>query len=899
MSVRLPTLRGRRLLAPEVVQSSAMDCGPAALKSLLDGFRIHVSYGRLREACHTDIDGTSIDAMETLSCELGLEAEQVMIPRDHVLLPEAANLPALAVLNSPMGGAHFVVIWRRLGPWVQIMDPARGRLWLTADALSNQLYVHSTLVSAQAWRAWAGTPAFLAPLRRQLRGMGLSRRQCEAQINRALSDDSWRALAVVDASARLISTLRRDGAITQADAGPAFSALVDQETSDPATSAIPHTFWTARPSPSQDGIDRIRLEGAVLVRVTGLATPRPPDARTAPMLTSAPEMQAAIEEAPVRPLTYAFRLLRADGLLGPGVFAAALAVAVAGLLLEALLLRSLLDVGLYLRTVEQGVAAGLALAAFAGLMLALEFGLGSAEQRAGRRLEGRLRIAFFDKIPRLPDAYFRSRPVSDMAERGHHIHVLRVLPRLAVRMLRLGLELGVTTLAIAWLAPGLAGLAVLGAVLAVAIPSWGHALLADRDLRVKTHTGALARFQLDALLGHTAIEAHGAAGTVEREHEQLLQEWIRASLSLQRGSVALEAAQMLIGFGLVGWMVFAHVGAGEAGATLLLVYWVLNLPALGYELSLYAREYPAHRSALLRLLEPLGAVDAEPAATPGLPPTRSSAAVRLNAVGLSVKVAGSPVLEGLDLNIDAGSHIAIVGPSGAGKSTLLGLVLGWHRPAAGEFLIDGQPVSTCDLDAIRAETAWVDPTVRLWNQSLLDNLRYGCDTPLPLAPVLETAGLLPVIAKLSEGLATSLGEGGALLSAGEAQRVRLARAMLRPNPRLVVLDEPFMGLERDRRRALLTDARQRWSSATLLYVTHDVGEARSFDRVIVIERGRIVEDGDPRLLTLMASSRYRRLLQAQESVHARLNSGAEWRRIRVQDGRVVQVVGNAGIEQTA
>jgi ATP-binding cassette subfamily B protein len=165
--------------------------------------------------------------------------------------------------------------------------------------------------------------------------------------------------------------------------------------------------------------------------------------------------------------------------------------------------------------------------------------------------------------------------------------------------------------------------------------------------------------------------------------------------------------------------------------------------------------------------------------------------------------------------------------------------------------------------------------------------------------VLEAAGLLPVIAKLPDGLATPLGEGGALLSAGEAQRVRLGRAMLKSQPRLVVLDEPFMGLERDRRRTLLTEIRQRWASSTLLYVTHDVSEARSFDRVLVIDRGRVVEDGDPRLLTLMASSRYRRLLQAHEAVHARLNSSAEWRRIRMQDGRVVQDIGNASIEQTA
>src|SRR6476646_9526461 len=84
-------------LAPEVVQTSAMDCGPASLKCLLEGFAIPVSYGRLREACQTDVDGTSIDTMEDAAVQLGLDAEQIMVPADHVLLGEADVLPAIVV----------------------------------------------------------------------------------------------------------------------------------------------------------------------------------------------------------------------------------------------------------------------------------------------------------------------------------------------------------------------------------------------------------------------------------------------------------------------------------------------------------------------------------------------------------------------------------------------------------------------------------------------------------------------------------------------------------------------------------------------------------------------------------------------------------------------------------
>src|SRR5260370_2805842 len=112
-----------RFMAPEVVQTSNMDCGPAALKCLLEGFGIRAHYGRLREACQTDVDGTSIDTMEEVANQLGLQAEQIMLPADHVLLAEAGALPAIAVVLLPNGLTHFVGVWRRHGRWLQLTDP--------------------------------------------------------------------------------------------------------------------------------------------------------------------------------------------------------------------------------------------------------------------------------------------------------------------------------------------------------------------------------------------------------------------------------------------------------------------------------------------------------------------------------------------------------------------------------------------------------------------------------------------------------------------------------------------------------------------------------------------------------------------------------------------------------
>src|SRR5580692_12263531 len=163
---------GRRFFASEVIQTSAMDCGPAALKCLLDGFGVGVSYGRLREACQTAVDGTSIDTLETLAVSLGLDAEQVMMPVDHLLLPEADALPAIVVTPLPSGLVHFVVVWRVHGAFVQIMDPARGRRWVRGETFLRDVYVHRMPVPAGAFREFAASDAFTRPLAHRLRALG-------------------------------------------------------------------------------------------------------------------------------------------------------------------------------------------------------------------------------------------------------------------------------------------------------------------------------------------------------------------------------------------------------------------------------------------------------------------------------------------------------------------------------------------------------------------------------------------------------------------------------------------------------------------------------------------------------------------------------------------------------
>jgi ABC-type transport system involved in cytochrome bd biosynthesis fused ATPase/permease subunit len=513
--------------------------------------------------------------------------------------------------------------------------------------------------------------------------------------------------------------------------------------------------------------------------------------------------------------------------------------------------------------------------------------------RWGRKLEARLRMALLAKLPRLNDRYFHSRPISDMADRNHNIQSVRGVPGLGLRLIQSVLELAITFAGVMILSPGSWLLAALLSLTTLTIPFTTQNVLNERDLRVRNHAGALNSFYLDSMLGLAPVRAHRAERSVQGQHESLLVEWYKSLRSMINLALATDTVQALLTTALVGALLLTHFSSTGrvTGSDLLLVYWALKLPALGSQIGRLIRQYPAQRNVLSRLLEPLSApedleLSAEELAEIAVRDPRSAArGIALEFRDGSVLAAGHTILQSVDLSIAPGEHVAIVGMSGAGKSSLLGVLLGWHRLATGHLLIDGKRAQARDIEALRHETAWVDPAIQIWNRSLLDNLTYASDEDAALAvgDVIAAARLRGVTQKLPQGLQTLLGEGGGLLSGGEGQRVRLARALLSPTTRLALLDEPFRGMDRTQRRALLAEARTWWASVTLLCVTHDVAETMAFDRVLVVEDGRIIEDGEP--ASLMArKSRYHDLVDAEAAVEESIWKGDFWRRLTLSDG---------------
>ncbi|GAB3154597.1 thiol reductant ABC exporter subunit CydD [Amycolatopsis stemonae] len=204
---------------------------------------------------------------------------------------------------------------------------------------------------------------------------------------------------------------------------------------------------------------------------------------------------------------------------------------------------------------------------------------------------------------------------------------------------------------------------------------------------------------------------------------------------------------------------------------------------------------------------------------------------------VSVVHNGVPALSEVDLCVPAGSRLALVGPSGSGKSTLLSVVLGFVPPTSGRVLVDGVDLRTLSLSDWLADVAWVPQRPTLFRGSLASNIALGGPADVPVAA--RAAALDSVASGLPDGFSTQVGELGEVLSAGQRQRVGLARALARTSAGLVLLDEPTARLDSRTEAAVLSATRRLLPGRTSLLVAHRPAMIALADRVVELRDGRV------------------------------------------------------------
>jgi ATP-binding cassette, subfamily B, bacterial len=233
-------------------------------------------------------------------------------------------------------------------------------------------------------------------------------------------------------------------------------------------------------------------------------------------------------------------------------------------------------------------------------------------------------------------------------------------------------------------------------------------------------------------------------------------------------------------------------------------------------------------------------------------------------------------LEDVSLRIPAGQSIGVVGPSGAGKSTLLALLQRLYPTSQGRILIDGQDIASLQQESLRRAIAMVPQDISLFHRSVLENIRYGRPdaTDVEVKAAARAARCEQFIARLPEGYDTLVGERGVRLSVGQKQRVAIARALLTDAP-IILLAEATSALDTESEVAIQQALAELMRGRTLIAVAHRLSTIAGFDRVIVIDEGRIIEDGPPAQLRHRRGT-FARLWQAQTDDAARDAMTEEW-----------------------
>ncbi|MBB4349071.1 MULTISPECIES: ABC transporter ATP-binding protein [Rhizobiaceae] len=229
---------------------------------------------------------------------------------------------------------------------------------------------------------------------------------------------------------------------------------------------------------------------------------------------------------------------------------------------------------------------------------------------------------------------------------------------------------------------------------------------------------------------------------------------------------------------------------------------------------------------------------------------------------------GSPILRGVSLVAEGGKTTALVGPSGAGKSTIINLIPRFYDPAEGEILIDGQNIADVTKSSLRHQLAYVSQQPYMFEGSIRDNIRYGRPdaTDEEVEEAAKLAHAHEFIIAQSEGYDTSVGENGVTLSGGQRQRLSIARALVRNAP-ILLLDEATSALDNESEAAVQKALDTAMRGRTVIVIAHRLSTVVNADKIVVMQEGRVVEEGTHDDLAQRKNGLYARLNNLQSPEH--------------------------------
>jgi ATP-binding cassette subfamily B multidrug efflux pump len=488
-----------------------------------------------------------------------------------------------------------------------------------------------------------------------------------------------------------------------------------------------------------------------------------------------------------------------------------------------------------------------------------------------RHIEWDLRNQLFAHLQRLPLAYFQRMKTGDLMSRLTNdlasvremlgIGAVAALDGAVLILAALPLMIDIDPWLTLWSLLSLPGITLL-------VLGFGNRM--HRGYRdVQQFLGTLSIFVQESLAGIRVIQAHGQEVTRQARFEQLSAEYMRKNLVTARLSGALWPLMAVfsgLAAAIVLWLGGQRVLLGKLtigqfvqfNGYLAMLTWPVM--AIGYVVNLYQRG----SAALARLVEILETPRAPAHLTPDDgSPRRLTGAIEFRNLSFRYDPDAPWILRDIDLQVPAGSCLAIVGEVGAGKSTLAHLIARLFEAPEGSLLLDGRDIRSVPLSRLRASIGLVSQDIFLFSETIRENILFGRPdaTVQDMEEAARIAALLPSIQEFADRFDTLLGERGVRLSGGQKQRTALARALV-ADPPILILDDAFSSVDVQTEESILRELRAARSGRTTIVISHRISTVKDADQIVYVRDGRIVEQGTHQEL-LAREGHYHRLYQRQ------------------------------------